>query len=1199
MDYEIPCDLQTPYLQAIQKIPGDTASKKLSWIGKLISHRTNEDCEQLSPELLPILRVETAIKEKRHEDITVALMSEDSTITNRALKASWFFDGSHKNIINVAYFCECLFPKVCLNTRMRIVLALAHHGKDSVFAQEMFMAITNTYGVQTAYPLIVACDQSFAYKMIVEKELVLPVEIVKKIFRKNPDLVVQFFKLLKPVNVTERTPFAIGINKYKSFLPKLIKKRVEAFVELCEIHEAHLPTITLSNKCTEIFLKKAQQHFIKKPFIYIRMLPLKKINKKLMESIFPGLLPAKISSFNTNKMLDYLKYYPQDKRYDLLRKSYKNKYDADILNEIANVTPALLRLLPTEERIKQARIKIEKQNLEEISDDNSEIIYAEYEKAWICYLSVNEAIPAIKEKINKKSSESCRSNLFVRMMYVCKINEDDDALFDTLTYFLNRFKNENSWVFEQLFYYLLEIYNGNIPYLNEKLIFCILKIIRLYYVKTEYMSYPDILSAVIHFRLIHNMPIEELIDMFLDNNRNYISFNILQEYPQYERLCLVTFANQIEKKSFKDLPEKGINCCRLVVAMYDFNDRCKKSRIEIEKMTITDYPWLRNAVFQMLVDSEEWELDDCWNLKDVLKKNEPELYDNLYDSILEDNIANVTSGAALTLLKQDLENVLDNWEEYLEDCMENYRSKSVQRFVRATRWYKDLPVKFTKRCMNYMHDKDTDKLSSSVVILAILLHGDVLTKLINPLIPTEITVNTSHKKAKDNYKFIKNLSLSINLSNPPIPLDLVARLCKGDYLSIALMTLINISRRTSIPNVISVVQKLMNMRVSTRKHGIRLMYLIASVHELTDFLQKAWATENHHSIRQVLFNVLQKFFVTKPTSETWSLYYQTMSTFSLKDEGLLLDVKLFPEISNKYVTKYLDLWLKTIDNLREMGLSVQKTNKYIAKWLSTLTTPHIFHLLPDKFAENVLRRFLFYMDDGVSSAARDFTILYILSEDKDKHTARIKIFTDVFHKTVTTYWNVPDPTKLRSYPINKAVRLFMDELVFSYIDAFYFKKKFINLKVIDNMQIIFSSVLSPEQDAWSYLLLVYAKKLQECISTKESFGLKIGQQLQELIDIFSLQLVPFIAEVLIYFLRKVYKDFDLEEVMLDVMEGLIKADNTNSCFIAVKMLPSTIKTKHIARYDRLIEKFQEMNEKSIITTVLYNYLNKTDLTTTN
>jgi len=167
---------------------------------------------------------------------------------------------------------------------------------------------------------------------------VLPVEIVRKIFRKNPNLVVRFLKLLKPVpkNATERipftaecTPFAIGIDRYKSFLPKLIKKRVEKFVKL---YETHLPNIVLNNTCAELFLKKAKQHLIKKPLTYICLL-LKAINEHLMESIFSSMLPEEISSFSTDKMLNYLKHYPRDKKYELLRKSYKNKYNADLLDE--------------------------------------------------------------------------------------------------------------------------------------------------------------------------------------------------------------------------------------------------------------------------------------------------------------------------------------------------------------------------------------------------------------------------------------------------------------------------------------------------------------------------------------------------------------------------------------------------------------------------------------------------------------------------------------------------------------------------------------------------------------------------------------------------------------------------------------------------------------------------------------------------
>lgn len=1186
MDYEIPRDLQMPYLRAIQKIPGDTAGEKLSWIGRLTLHDTSGDLEQLPPELLPMLRVEVAVRKKRHEDITTALKCEDLTIVNRALKASWFFDGSHKKIVDVSYFCERLFPYVSVNTRTRIVVTLAHQlsGKDPIFAQQMFTEVSSMYNIQTAYPLIMACDEAFAYKTIVEKELVLPVQIVKKIFHKNPDLIVRFLKLLKPrePNATERTPFAIGIDRYKHFLPKLIKKRLEAFVELVEIHETNPPDIVLSNACVRIFLKKAQQHLIKKPLLYIPILSLKRINEDLMQTIFPDLLPAEISSFDTDAMLDYLKYYPRDKKYDLLRKSYKNKYHVDLLNETKNVTPALLQLLPVQERIKQATIKIK--NLEKIISYK----YTDYETAWICYLPVNEAIPDIKEKINKTSSESDRLNLILQMIYACKINEDDVALSDTLTYFLNRHKNENSWLFERMFDNLLQIYD--VPHLNEKQVSRILDIVRLFYVKNGFAS-EEILTAIIHFKLIHNMPIEELINMFVENNLWYTNLNILKEYPQYERQCLVTFANVIKKKSFKDDNEKRNNFCRFVVAIYDFNDRCKKSHIKVKEMTIRHYPWLIDDIFEAISSKDPWNdvLKDI--LKDVLQKYELELYRSWFPE--NKYIVNITSGVALALLKRDLQSILDNWEEYLEDCMKNYHLKRVQYFVETTRWYKDLPIKFADRCVNYIYDKNVDKISSSVVILAILLHGDVVTKIIDPLVPMETTVDTSHPNAKYNYEIVRNLPLSMRLSNPPVPLDLIVRLCEGDYLSIALMTLTNVSRRTSLPKVMSIVQKLMSMRVSTRKHGIRLMYLIASGRELTDFLQKTWETESHQSVRQVLFQAFQNVFLTKPSPETWSLYCQAMSTLNLKDEDLLSEMKLFPEIPNEYIAKYFELWLKTIDDLQGMGLDVQKTNKYIVNCLTTLTAS-VFNLLSEEFTENILRRFLFHIDTDVSGVARHFALSYILSEDKNKHTARIKVFADVFHNAVTTCWDVPHPKKLRFYPINKAVRLFVEDFVVSYVDKSCFNKS-INPEIIDNMQTIFLSVLSPKQDARSYLLFMYAKKLQDCITTKTSFGLKLGQQLHELTDVFSSLMVSFMAEILKYFLSCVYKRPDLEEVNLSVIEGLVEAGNTDSCFMAVTMLPSTIQMKHMARYDRLLEKFREMKEPII--TLLYDYLNKTDLET--
>ncbi|XP_018399881.1 PREDICTED: uncharacterized protein LOC108777469 [Cyphomyrmex costatus] len=1187
------------YLRAIQKIPGDTANEKLRWIGRLTLYQSSSDLEQLPPELLPILNVETAIKKKKHEDITFALKCEDSAIINRAFKAFWFFDGSHKEIVNVRYFFEHLFPYVSINTRTRIVLTLAHQlsGKDPIFAQEIFTEIVSIYGIKTAYPLIIACNETFAYKIIVQKELVLPKKIVKKIFYINPDLVVRFLKLLKPceLSATERTSFAIGIDRYKSFLPKLIKKRLEAFIELFEIHETSPPNIILSNKCAEIFLKKAQQHLIQKPQLYIRILPLKKINKDLMEKVFPGLLPPTMSEFRTDDMLGYLKHYPCDKQYDLLRKSYKDKYNVDLLDETKNVTTALLQLLPVEERIKQTKIKI----IEELNlDENRYKVYMEFDKLYkpsvnlsflkkdlICCLPVNEVIPFFKEILNVTKEEKVRIDLLLQMINVCNVNKDDNALFDVLTYFLDRHKNETLYVFTRIFDQLSEI--NKLPYSNEQLISLVLDIVQLCYIKNQFIP-EKILVATIHFKLIHNMPIEGLINMLLEKR----CFNILKEYPQYERQCLVTFANQIEKKYFelmKPINKKSFELmktinkkifCQFFEAIYDFNNRYKKSCIKIEKMTIRDYPWLMDAIYRILRFYENY------NVKNILQKNEPELYCSWFPS----NIANVTSNAALARLKRDLRNILDNWEEYLANCMKNYNIKHVQRFIKATRWYKDLPIKFFERCTNYIYDENSNKISSSLVVLALLCHGDELTKLIDPFIPTETTIDINHSNAKNNYKIIKYLPLSMRLSNPPIPLDLIVRLCVGDYLSIALMTLTSVSRRTSLPKVISTVQKLTSMRVSTRKHGVRLMYLIATKHELTDFLQKALETEKHHSIRQVLLHTFQKYFLKELNPETWSLYCQTIPTLSFDEKTLLLsEMKLFPEIPNEYVTRFLDLWLKTIDDFQ--GLDDKSKNEYIADFLETLTTS-IFNLLSEEFAENLLRRFLFHIDIVVSDEARRFTISHILF-DQDKYAARFKIFADLFRNAVVTYWNVPHPEKLYIYPINRAVRLFVNDFIISYINDKFYRNKFINLEVIDDIQMIFLSVLSPSQDAKSYLLLTYAKTLQE--STKNSFGLKLGQQLHELINIFSPLLVSFMVEILEYFLDEVYKDSELEEVKLSVIEGLIEAGNTHSCFMAVNMLPSTIHTKHMARYDRIIEKLRGMHEELATMTVLCNYLNKTHL----
>jgi len=185
------------------------------------------------------------------------------------------------------------------------------------------------------------------------------------------------------------------------------------------------------------------------------------------------------------------------------------------------------------------------------------------------------------------------------------------------------------------------------------------------------------------------------------------------------------------------------------------------------------------------------------------------------------------------------------------------------------------------------------------------------------------------------------------------------------------------------------------------------------------------------------------------------------------------------------------------------------------------------------------------------------------------------------------------------YPINKTVCSFINDFVTTYVRTNFRSNMSINPQVVDNMQILFSSVLLPIQDTWSYLLLVYTKMFQECkeSSSMKSFGLRIGQHLPHLIDIFSSLLLSFMAEVLEYFLKifeRYVKSIVCEEFKLSVIEGLIEAGNTDSCFMAAIMLPSTIQwaSEHMARYNQLIEKFRGMQEPAIMTVLYKHFRNK-------
>lgn len=1195
--------LQTPYLDAIQSVPGVTLGEKFKWIAGFIKERISEcnsledvmESEKIPRHLVPLVQVQAAMmmnKKNRADQSTYgaiaeALKSQDEMVVAKALQARSFFDGSNETITNVQYFFENLFPNVSLNTRTRIIKNLSTHlaHKNAPLAEQFFLAVATHYGIEQALPLLIACDESFAYDTIVTRGIVLSRKMVKQMFHKNPDFVVRYLRLSKPnTDPCTRNLHKVNIHDYKDFLAALIKKRTDSFVELYEMHEKRPPCITLSSKCAEAFLKNGREHLQRNPTLYINILPLKLISSSRMESIFVKLFPTNVKKFDTDQMLHYLEYYPQDKKLDLFLTSYQAAYGKSILDDKTKVTANLMKLLPTDERVRQTRIKLE---------DNPEMFKGvDYHVCWHCYLPIAESIPQFKDEMSKTTEMECRTIIACKMIYTCKVNNDNQALLDLLTYFNNRHKNEQCWFLMKVFETLSKLYD--LPQLGDDYWIILIDMIVRAHVKHDLVcGYPSILiiEAAIHHRILQNQPIDQMIDILVDLNSRRVTYrwNILVEHPKYERLCLEACINVVSKKYKsekspwkEDSVEILYDICK---SIYYFNDAHVSKTNRVERMSIKNYPWMLQAVEEMMTGTEQNNvIHVIANFQRLFKIHETDLYERF--SSTKEKIVDVQTGAALKLLRNNPEDILTHWKEYLKACQNHWYRRHTKHFVRATRWYKDIPIRFAEQCLQDLTQK---KEVNSMIILSMLLHGETFAKLIEPLIPTDKTINIHEKEAKSNYTQMRDIIYGMKIANPPVPLTLIGKLCQGDYLSVALAALTNVCRRTNVMDVVVFARMLANQRVSVRKHGIRLMRMVAARDQLYSFLDDQWKSEQNHSLREILFDMVTQLFRNDTVPATWSLLIQVISTMTEKDELSFTRVpSLVNVVPNEYVVEFEMLVFKMIDKLEAEGVVPWRIVIHVRSLLSTIDAA-IYNLLPENFIKELIRRYLFHQELTVSSSACEFVITGLLLPGKDKFDERMRFFSDVFTEAIKNGWNKPHPKKSRFYPVNNAVHRFHDRVVHAILLSETDVE--IKLRLIDGILSMFLSLLSPQMDAMSYLLLVYSKEVA-CSKTPIEFGTRIGQKLPELVEIFSSLFIFYMADVMNYILDfKVFKDYSMNDKLLGVIEGLMEIESIEATLMGVKLIRLIMPNDNMDRYEVLMMKFSK-HDHPVIKSIVCDIINK-------
>ncbi|XP_078047069.1 uncharacterized protein LOC144475247 [Augochlora pura] len=1178
-------EIQTPYLDAIQSVPGKTAGEKYKCIATLIKERTSESNSleevmegmKVSRLLAPLIQAQTAQilikRDPKNQDnynaISEALKSEDAEVVAKALQVNSFFDGSNKKFTNIEYFLDQLFPFVSLNTRKRIIKKLSIRLKETGLAEKFFNAITAAYSLEQALPLLPACSESFIFDTIVKRRIVLSRKLVETIFHKYPDLIVRYFKLSNPrEDPNHRNVHKVDISNMGDVLAAMIKKRPSSFVGLYEMHEKAPVPVTLSRKRAEYFMKNAKDHLLRKPKLFIDLVPLQIISATHMEVMFPKLFPEKTADFDTNTMLNYLTHYPEEKKADLLIKSYREIYGDNILDNSSLVTFELMLLLPADERIRQAKIKIE---------EGMKISTDDFRNTWRCYLPTKDTIPEIKNEIQMNVDVAVRAALVCQMIFNCKVNNEEQTLLEVLTYVRDRHKNEQSMFLAIVLSNLMQIYD--VPRLNKNIWSVLLDIIVRVHIKDELKTIgTEIVEAAIHFRILNKQPIDKEIKILVQlNSKSTLRCNFLQEYPEYERMCLEACLVEVSKHYKSD----EIPWCEnrdhllhdVVVSIYTFNwDRVKRN-IRLEPIFVKDYPWLLKEVERIIKSNDSNSYSIIMSFKYFFRKFEKSLFDSFWEE--EEEIEMIK---ALALLKKDPSSILSKWKEYLAAFHKKCHQKDAMRFMRASRWYNDIPVKFLQQSLEDLKSK---KNATCLKAIALLVQGETLTKILEPLVPPAQGLDIYHEQAKEDYTFSHTSISCARYSNPPISMNLVIRYCVGDYLREALVTMMNLCRRIPQNRVLAFVQSPLNPKyVSVHKNEIRIMRLVAPKDKLYAYLTFEWKNNDNHSIREVLFSIAKAQFAKEPGPDSWTLISEMIPMLGQWNNVAILDViRMIPSVSDEYVSDYIQLIISVIVKISE------NESTYWCPLIQEIS-PYICNLLPEKLTESILRKFLFVQSKIPVVVVENFALNSYLMYAGDKFDARMKTFADIFNQAVKNGWDVPNPKWSHVRETNHFIGSFVKQAVFEI-------KGSNELKVLEGIMNAFHATLSPEVDPTSYLLLFF-KKEQVTAKTPKDFGLSLGRKLKELIDIYTQLFLGFIADLLNSVLKmNNFKDYENDDATLSVIEGLMEVGSPEATFIAAHVLVPVAEKKYAQRYNNLIAKLLKYDHPAVKSIICDN-INKTN-----
>jgi hypothetical protein len=1182
--------LPSSQLYAIQQIPGKTRTEKFKEIGRIVNciiQTIEEESDFTSAihgqnvpnSLIPLIKVLVGVKIKSRTFIIDALKSDDIYLIIEALRARWFYDGSNKAITNYKYYSTEILPYVSMSTRRKIVkkLAVCLGNGQVELAENFFDGFVADYGVQEATNLLPACRSDFIYKAIVKYKIVLSNKVLKIIYRKYPELALSYLRFTNPYerrDEIDRTMFrVIDINEYENFMPLLVTNHPEIFVSLQEIcHTAG----NLGNRRTRMFLKNAKGTLIEKPRDIIELLPFKLVCDNLkteeFETMFGNILEDRWDMFNVDDMLNYLEYYPEDKKAALLRNKVKEKYGHDLYDKVEKLTSRFLLLLPQHERYILAWRIIEVRHKMEIMDT---------ETSWWCYLPVQHAIPALQQQITKNWKSNKRQKLLSQLIYVCKINDNEAALLDVLRYIDEKHKNERSDVICSMLDRITQEFE--LETFDENYWIILFNIIRRLKLKKgnarDYWVLIKILKKNVHYCDSRNLSVNEIIDLIVQlflEGRVGVSWKLLEDAAEYERKYLDAcfrhsyWLNMDYKKN-------------IIEGIYSFNERHITKDNFVQRLSIKDYPDLLKIVEDTLKKEQNEQLTWIIYTKEKIKKHEPELYDSwfageddtqyeiFYDDLYLDEEKDTSEikekviylTEAIIALKRNYNEIKDNWPRYYECCKNEVDSKKrrrVKHFLKALRWYQDIPIKFAERCIE----------EKNFNIMGYLFEGLTFSRLAQSLLPKEL--EDDHNMS---YLNALHITAAIRNTSTPISIELVQNYLEAyymysfkNYINDGLKLWSYVSYRTSSDKMIILSKNLSKSRLFTKRHAIRLMTAMAARNDLVDFFTELWNTEEHPMIRQMLAENIGKLFAKRPSNETWNLMTNCIAGLSANDDDILKDLMGSKAVPVEFASLYVEQILAKLQIFVQDGMCGRDAVKFLDQLFENLKPDCKDHLSEECYKE-ILTYYLRNADLEFTNADR-FVVKVYLNPSSVHFEERLK-YLSLILSTESKQWYSLSMVKQKQ-SIN-----FVDNFV--QIVVYQVQKFKGNLRLVENLFDIFCTIFTPYQHASSYIMLFLCTEYMRVEPSFKKFGLKVSEKITSLIEKYTpeyfMQIVELVREFICNF--SFYEYSTNIKNRLNFLEGLIEEKNIHGLIIAAKLLNQKIVSEYDHQHCKILQLLSDVN----------------------